>query len=134
MTKLRGHHLICLHFFKGEGYNPEFVENLRQIIKRVEAGEEIEVHSGADDVCKMCPYLKGQKCLYDKNVENEIREMDRMAIKLLGLKKQNKITWMEIKEKFPEVFTKWSKKYCTDCGWRWACEKDEVFPLFCKDG
>jgi hypothetical protein len=122
MIKLRGHHLICLHFFRGE-----FIENLRRIIKRVESGEEIEVCSGADYVCKMCPYLKGRKCLYDKDAEIEIREMDRNAVKLLSFKTKDKVTWMDIKNRFPEIFIRWSRKYCTDCNWRWACEKKNNF-------
>ena len=28
MLRLRAHHLICLQFFKGEGYSLEFIENL----------------------------------------------------------------------------------------------------------
>ncbi len=64
VIKLRGHHLVCLHFFKGEGYNPEYIENLREILRRAEAGEEIEVSSGVDDVCRMCPNLKGEICFY----------------------------------------------------------------------
>jgi hypothetical protein len=31
--KLRGHHLICLQFFKGEGYSKIFVENAKQIVE-----------------------------------------------------------------------------------------------------
>ncbi len=122
MIKLRGHHLICLHFFQGKGYNPEFIENLRRIRKRVEAGEEIEVSSEADDVCKRCPYLKAGKCLYDKEADIEIKEMDRTAMKLLSAKNLERVTWMNIKKKIPEIFSQWSRKYCTDCDWREVCE------------
>ena len=62
--KLRGHHLVCLHFFRGEGYSAEYVENLTRILERVEAGAEIGVSAEADDVCGVCPSLKGGKCSY----------------------------------------------------------------------
>jgi hypothetical protein len=129
--KLRGHHLICLHFFRGEGYNPEFVANLREVIKRAEAGEEIEVYSGADDVCKMCPYLKEGICFYDKDTEAEIREMDRRAIRLLRLKTRRRVKWLDIREKIPQIFREWSREYCEDCSWRKVCEKDKYFSLKC---
>ncbi|MFZ3136476.1 MAG: DUF1284 domain-containing protein [Thermodesulfovibrionales bacterium] len=120
--KLRGHHLICLHFFKGEGYNPEFIENLRKIIKRAEDGEDIEVYPGPDDVCTMCPYLKGKICFYDNEAESEIKEMDRNALKLLGVKHLDKVVWLNIKNKIPEVFSQWAKIYCRACDWRKVCE------------
>ena len=125
--KLRGHHLICLHFFKGEGYNPEFVKNLREILKRVEAGEELEVCSGADDVCKTCPYLKGKLCLYDKDAEAEIRAMDKRAMGLLRLKIMDRVNWQEIRERIPEAFHVWSEEYCKECEWRRVCEKTGMY-------
>lgn len=124
--KLRGHHLICLHFFKGEGYNPEFVKNLREILKRVEAGEELEVCSGADNVCKICPYLKGKVCLYDKD-EVEIRAMDKRAMGLLRLKTRDRVKWQEIREKIPEIFHEWLREYCESCDWRKVCEKTTIY-------
>jgi hypothetical protein len=120
--RLRGHHLICLHFFRGEGYNFEFVENLKKILERAETGEEIEVCSGADDICRNCPHLKGERCRYDKNVDSEIREMDRKAIKLLRLSTRRKVKWLQIKDEIPEIIHEWSKDYCKICGWRKACE------------
>jgi uncharacterized protein len=120
--KLRGHHLICLHFFKGEGYNPEFIKNLRKIIKRAEDGEDIEVYPGPDDVCAMCPYLKGKICFYNYEAESGIKEMDSKALQLLGVKHLDKIIWSKLKNKVPEVFSEWSKIYCGTCDWRKVCE------------
>ena len=125
--KLRGHHLICLHFFKGEGYNPEFVKNLREILKRVEAGEEVEVCSGADNVCKKCPYLKGKLCLYDKDAEAEIRAMDKRAMGLLRLKTRDRVKWQEIRKRIPEIFHAWLREYCENCDWRKVCEKTGMY-------
>jgi hypothetical protein len=125
--KLRGHHLICLHFFKGEGYNPEFVANLGEILRRAEAGEEIEVYSGADDVCKMCPYLKRGRCFYDKDTEAEISEMDKVALRLLRQKTRRRVKWLDIREKIPQIFREWAREYCKNCNWRKVCEKEEKF-------
>jgi hypothetical protein len=120
--RLRGHHLICLHFFSGEGYNSEFVENLRKILGKAESGEEIEICSGADDICRKCPYLKGERCFYDEDVDGEIREMDRRAIKLLRLSAHRRVKWLKIKDEIPDVIHEWSKDYCKTCSWRNACE------------
>jgi hypothetical protein len=130
LLKLRGHHLICLHFFKGEGYNPEFVTNLEEILRRVEAGEEIEVCSGADDVCQMCPYLKVGMCFYAKNAETGIREMDKRAIELLGLKDRERVKWIDIKGKIPDIFREWAREYCKVCNWRKVCEKTTMYVIY----
>ena len=120
--KLRGHHLVCLHFFRGEGYNPEFIENLKDFLNRVEAGEELEVCSGPDAVCKVCPYLVRKMCLYEEDAESEIKEMDRKALGLLKLKSRDRIKWVDIGEKIPEIFREWSEEYCNGCAWRKVCE------------
>lgn len=127
MIKLRGHHLICLHFFHGEGYNPKFVENLRLIIKSAEAGEKIKICTGGDDVCRICPYMKDNMCFYNKNAEPEIIEMDRKAIKLLGFRIKEQVKWIDIKEKIPEIFKEWWREYCKKCDWRWSCENKDNF-------
>lgn len=120
-VKLRGHHLICLHFFRGEGYDSEFVENLGKVLQRIELGEEIVVCSGADDVCKRCPYLKGGKCSYDKDAESEIGEMDRSALRLIGLETNKRIKWVDIKSKIPGIIHEWASMYCKDCDWERVC-------------
>ena len=84
MLTLRGHHLICLHFFSGEGYDAQFIENLRDVLKRAE-DEDIEITSDADNICAKCAYLKAHKCMYDEKADEEIREMDEAALKLLNL-------------------------------------------------
>lgn len=86
MPVLRGHHLICLHFFHGEGYNEAFVRNLKEVLRKVEE-EEVKVIQGADDVCKGCPYMKAERCEYDEGADEEVREMDERVLSLLDIKK-----------------------------------------------
>ncbi|HAK88028.1 MAG TPA: DUF1284 domain-containing protein [Nitrospiraceae bacterium] len=126
MLIFRGHHLICLHFFSGDGYDASFIENLRDVIKRAES-EEIEIVSGDDDVCAKCLYLKDHKCAYDENADEEIREMDETALRLLNLRAGQRVTWQAVKEYMPGIFREWYNRYCNDCDWKQACEKNEFY-------
>ena len=82
--KLRGHHLICLQFYRGEGYSEDFVKNLESVLEKArERG--VLIVEGADDVCRSCPYLIDGKCSYKEGAEEEIRYLDMLALTLLGL-------------------------------------------------
>ncbi|MBI5740527.1 MAG: DUF1284 domain-containing protein [Nitrospirae bacterium] len=126
MIRLRGHHLICLHFFNGEGYDAAFAANLEDVLKRA-GSEYIEVCEGADMVCEKCPCLKDRKCEYDAHADKAIREMDREAMALLEVKNGSKVSWGEIKEKVPALFPRWSGEYCAECDWKKTCEKNQHY-------
>lgn len=132
IPKLRGHHLICLHFFNGKGYSREFIENLRLTLDRaMELG--VEVASGIDDVCRGCPYVKEARCRHDENSDAEISEMDDFALSLLKEEFGAKIKWHAIREQMPEILPYWHEKYCNTCAWGEACEED-AFYLNIKNG
>jgi len=126
ILRLRGHHLICLHFFNGEGYDVAFTENLDDVLKRA-GSEYIEVCEGADMVCEKCPYLKDRKCEHDEHADEGIREMDREALALLEIKNGSEVRWREIKEKVPALFLHWSRQYCNECDWKKTCEKNHFY-------
>ena len=50
--RLRGHHLLCLLTYKGNGYTPDFSLNFNRIVRRLSRGEEAVIVAGADDVCQ----------------------------------------------------------------------------------
>ncbi len=120
--RLRGHHLICLHFFSGEGYDSEFIANLRSIFKKIGSGEEIVICTDADDVCRKCPHLNRERCLFDKNSDYEIKEMDSRALQLLRLSANGKVKWMEVRDRIPEIIREWEDTYCKFCNWKKTCE------------
>ena len=124
--KLRGHHLICLHFFHGEGYNAEYVENLSHVLKMA-AYKEIEICNGIDDVCKKCPYVKNKKCFYNEHAHEGIKKMDEKAMSLLNLTTEMETKWYKIKEGLSGIFNEWSESYCKDCDWLQVCEKDVFY-------
>lgn len=126
MPLLRGHHLVCLHFFDGEGYDEAFIKNLKNLLSRVEE-EKITISFGADDVCRSCPSLKENRCLYSKNSDEEIMGMDTKALSLLALSHGDKVEWSALKEKIRKLFPEWFSLYCKECDWRNACEKNASF-------
>jgi hypothetical protein len=126
MPTLRGHHLICLHFFSGEGYDQTFIDNLRNTLNAVKS-EGLTIGRGGDDVCGKCPYLINNACQYSENADAEIREMDRKALALLDLAVEKSVTWDGIQNIIPDIFSDWFRSYCSDCEWITVCEKNDFF-------
>lgn len=125
MVRLRGHHLICLHFFRGEGYSEHFIENLDRVLEAASA-EGVEVVVGGDDVCKACPSYQGGKCTHEPGMEKRIRRLDALATKLLKLEKGH-TDWIEIRSLIPTVIRGWKKHACKECEWLKTCEKTELW-------
>lgn len=127
MIKLRGHHLICLQFFRGQGYDPVFLEKLREVMKRA-ATEPVEVAEGPDELCRACPYLQKEQCTHPETSEAEIREMDRTALEILNLAPGSRLKWPEeTRTPLREGFGRWVWEFCQECSWRPVCEPDPDF-------
>jgi uncharacterized protein len=60
--RLRPHHLLCMLTFIGKGYTPAFVENYRNVAKRLSAGETIEIVEGPDDLCQPLTHAPDAHC------------------------------------------------------------------------
>jgi hypothetical protein len=116
-AKLRGHHLICLNFFRGEGYSEDFIRNIYTVIGR----QEIYIVNGPDDVCARCPYLKEDMCKNPDYKDEMIRLQDMDALRLLELKPGLVISWEAISDKLPGIINEWKAIYCEGCGYRKVC-------------
>lgn len=126
MPNLRGHHLICLHFFQGKGYDENFIKNLKELLDKIKQ-EGVRIIKGADEVCKSCPHLKENRCEYKQESDKKIREQDEIALELLDFKEGDLLKWEDIKQKLPETFSQWYKKFCSDCDWLKVCESNPYF-------
>lgn len=124
--RLRGHHLVCLHFFVGQGYSPAFVERLTALLGAAAEGD-VEVAPGADDLCSACPALSGARCAHTESADAEVRAMDERALQLLGLAPGQRIAWSGIKAQLPALFSRWYGEFCAGCAWRPACEEHKEF-------
>jgi len=117
MPFLRGHHLICLNFFKGEGYSQEFVEALFSIL----SSERFTISEGFDDVCKACPGWKQDGC--GTYGEDYIRRIDSLALTLLKFKPGDEVSWEVVRERLKGAMDDWKKEVCADCEWVRVCSE-----------
>lgn len=121
MVRFRGHHLVCLQFYRGEGYGPEFVENLHRLLARVERGEEVEIIEGPDDVCHSCPNLVDERCVHQEGSEEEIKGLDRSALAYLDLKAGDRVVWSGVRKKVLAAPAEFFTFFCTGCYWEKVC-------------
>jgi hypothetical protein len=121
---LRGHHLICLQFYRGEGYSAAFVDNLGRVVARV-AEEPALIVEGADDVCAACPGLAADGSCLDPNAgEIEVRRIDRLAWEVLGVKPGDRLSLAQARELLLEdaiSLGRWRFDTCAGCTWEDVC-------------
>ncbi|VVB88178.1 Uncharacterised protein [uncultured archaeon] len=116
-AKLRGHHLICLNFFRGEGYSEDFISNIRSVIGK----DLVEIVEGPDEVCARCSYLKENKCSSNEYTDEKILLQDKEALRLLRFKSGEIVDWKIISDKLPEIIEEWKVEFCLDCGYMKVC-------------
>jgi uncharacterized protein len=85
---LRGHHLLCVHGFRGMGYSPEFVKKMESIVKVIRDPEQdfhIKVVAAFDDACMSCPHRGLEICEASEGSNEHVLTMDGKIIRHLGL-------------------------------------------------
>jgi len=119
--KLRAHHLLCIHGFRGLGYTSAFVDTLRRTIQIIKANENllIELTNECDILCFACPHKLGNKCVKDGfSCEKKVRELDGEVLSCLGLKPGSTIS---VKALLPLIQRKIDEKdlerMCGGCEW-----------------
>ena len=119
MPFLRGHHLICLNFFKGEGYSEEFVKALFSVL----SAEKFTISEGFDDVCRACPGWKGMQEGCGTYGEDYIRGIDSLALALLKLRPGDEVSWDEVRKRLKDAMGAWKEEVCADCEWAKVCSE-----------
>jgi hypothetical protein len=123
MIRLRGHHLVCLHYYSGGGINERFAGNLRQKVDLARNGATILIAGGADDICRACPHLQQNICQGRTEEEEEILQLDRQALELLNCSVGQKVNWDDIRCQVESASPSWFKAFCYGCTWAKYCER-----------
>jgi hypothetical protein len=50
-VRLRGHHFLCILTYRGYGYTSAFVDNMTALVEAIEAGRQVVLIEGPDDIC-----------------------------------------------------------------------------------
>jgi len=124
--RLRGHHFVCLQFYRGQGYSARFVENLARVTERAAHSPALLVE-GADDVCAACPGLSADGTCMDPNAgEVEVRRLDRLAWEVLGVQPGALVSLAEARGRLSAdaiAVGRWRLEACSGCMWEDVCEK-----------
>lgn len=97
--RLRGHTLLCLQGFRGEGYSPEFTDNLAAIHQRLAANPDqpVQVVEEPDAICGACPHRAPAGCtLNGQESEAGMQAQDRHVLTRLGLQAGALVRWGDV--------------------------------------
>ena len=128
--RLRGHAVLCLQGFRGEGYSPGFVENLSAIHRSLadDPDQMVELVDAPDAVCGACPHRAPVGCtLNGEGSEAGMQAQDRDVLKRLGLSGGTVTRWRDVLERIRRSITGYDLPgICGNCRW---------LPLgYCKEG
>jgi hypothetical protein len=97
--RLRGHTLLCLQGYRGEGYSPGFTDNLSAIHRSLNEhpDQPVELADEPDAVCGACPHRAPVGCtLNGRGSEAGMQIQDRHVLALLGLKTGSVVRWRDV--------------------------------------
>jgi uncharacterized protein len=118
---LRGHHLLCVHGFRGMGYSPDFIKKMGSIVEDVRNDEkdfEIKVVAAFDDACMACPHRGQTECEANEGSNEHVLSMDWKVIKHLGLEEGKAYKKLELlKLTASKVEPDDLDSLCEGCSW-----------------
>ena len=88
-AKFRAHHLFCERFMKVElpdrGAAFDQVERRMKDIIETDDDVSVEVCEGVDEVCRVCPECRDDRCQSAQGDEEAVRKWDSIILKGLGV-------------------------------------------------
>lgn len=120
MLRLRGHHLLCLHGFRGRGYSLDFIENMQTIRDRlIESPElQVEVLISPDMICESCPNLSDNKCIgAGEGSEAHISAKDAFVLSSLSLEAGAVVSAGQLFAETANAFCTGLADVCSKCEW-----------------
>jgi uncharacterized protein len=128
--RLRGHTLLCLQGFRGEGYSPDFVNNMAEVHRLLTEHPEtwVEVVASPDTICGACPHRRLSGCtLNGARSEEEMHEQDHVVLRKLGIEAGSRLPWREILDRISRSVSGGDlPAICGTCRW---------LPLgYCQEG
>ncbi len=118
---IRGHTLLCLQGFRGEGYDATFIDRLTEIHKTLsdDPARLVQVVQAPDALCSYCPNLTLDRCeLNGADSEVEMKAQDADVMRRLEIGTGEILSWQEI---FNRIGTRLKgndlNEICGHCRW-----------------
>jgi len=124
--QIRAHHIFCIQGFIGEGYSEQFIENMENIIGKVDNSDPLlEITNAPDCICTACPRLKiidsqstnAKISLIGCEVETEAKMLDRKVASSLGIDFGKHYRYSELLEKLKYIDEETFDDVCSECQW-----------------
>ena len=119
---VRGHTLLCLQGFRGEGYDPMFIAHMSAIHQRLTNQPKllVKVIIRPDTFCHSCPHLSSdQGCkLYGEGSEPGMVKQDQEVMRRLGIANEEVLGWEMVLKKVGETIKpEMLDEICGQCPW-----------------
>ena len=112
---LRPHHLLCTQGYSGNGYSPEFVEHMNDVVERLRHGDDrIKITFSTDTLCSCCPNKLGEnKCVS----QDKVKWFDDKVIEYFGIEEKEYRYREIIKEIDGKMTDGMMDDICMRCSW-----------------
>lgn len=122
--KIRPHHGLCAEFFRGEGYDSDFVRNMSETLSLLnECDPPITLTEGADLICGRCPNNVEAGCTSAEKVSR----YDDAVLEICGFSAGDSLRWQKFRDTVREKIITENRlgEICSDCCWYGICGKDK---------
>ncbi len=115
---LRPHHLTCLFFYVGKGYNEAFVARMDEVSRRVRESDcRVVLTGGRDVICEVCPHWRIDLDRCDS--AERVARMDERTLAEYGLRLGREYAARELMDAmFRRFDVARFERICGDCAWR----------------
>lgn len=119
---LRAHHLMCLAYFRGEGYSPEFTAHMAALLRLLEQENPgVELVAGTDRICLRCPNNEAGVCV----AAEKVARYDRQILTRCGLAEGEVLPYSALREIVDAAILRPGKReeICGSCQWNALCRE-----------
>ena len=120
---LRPHHGLCLQFFVGKGYSPEFTAHMSATLNLLadNPAQPLQLVCRTDHFCSRCPHNRDGLCESGQKVDT----YDQAVLSLCGLQENRQLSWQDFRALVSRKIIEPGKQpqVCTGCQWLDLCRE-----------
>ena len=119
---IRPHHVMCLAFFKGEGYSEGFAGHMWEMMELFRKNARVRLVLHGDEICSACPNCHLGDCIYRWQVE----KYDRGVMEICHLREGEEKDFLQLAAQVQKEIIETGKreKICGHCQWNDICRSE----------